>query len=72
MKLLIAILLVGHIHWYDPQRGVGFIKWSHGVVVFHYSDVIGNKKLKLKRGTKVRFTVKKDKPNVAKKVKVLK
>ena len=67
MKLLIVLLLTGQIHWVDPQRGIGFIKWSQGMVFFHYSVVTGKKK-GLKRGDKVRFDVKKGKPTVASKV----
>lgn len=64
---IITLLLAGSIYWYDPQKGIGYIKWSRGVVFFHYSVVIGKKK-GLKRGDQVRFDVNKDKPTVASKV----
>lgn len=63
---IITLLLAGSIYWYDPQRGIGFIKWSQGMVFFHYSVVSG--KNNLKRGDRVRFNIKKGKPTVASKV----
>ena len=54
---IITLLLAGSIYWYDPQKGIGYIKWSQGMVFFHYSVVIGQRK-GLKRGDRVRFNVK--------------
>jgi cold shock CspA family protein len=67
MKTLIVLLLIGNIHWYNPQKGIGFIKWSQGMVFFHYSAVKGKVKT-FKRGDLVHFTVNPKKRTVAKKV----
>ena len=67
MKTLIILLLVGRIHWCDPERGFGYIQYSKGMVFFHYSAVKGKVKT-FKRGDLVHFTVNPKKPTVAKKV----
>ena len=68
MKTLIILLLVGRIHWCDPGRGFGYIQYSKGMVLYHYSVVVGKRKKALKRGDLVHFTVNPKKRTVAKKV----
>jgi len=49
--LLLAGWLIGHIHWYDHQRGIGYIKYQQQMVFFHYTAVqpAQRKLIKLKR-----------------------
>lgn len=65
--LLLAGWLIGHIHWYDHQRGVGYIKYQQQMVFFHFTAVSSKQRKLIKAKRKVSFLRTR---NTAKRVKI--
>ena len=51
-------MAVGHVKWFNPEKGFGFIRQENGEEVFvHYSAISGEGFRTLEEGQKVEFDV---------------
>ena len=51
-------MAVGHVKWFNPEKGFGFIRQENGEDVFvHYSAISGEGFRTLEEGQKVEFEV---------------
>ncbi len=51
-------MAVGHVKWFNPEKGFGFIRQENGEDVFvHYSAISGDGFRTLEEGQKVEFDI---------------
>jgi len=51
-------MAVGHVKWFNPEKGFGFIRQENGEDVFvHYSAISGEGFRTLEEGQKVEFEI---------------
>ena len=51
-------MAVGHVKWFNPEKGFGFIRQENGEDVFvHYSAISGDGFKSLEEGQEVEFEV---------------
>jgi CspA family cold shock protein len=51
-------MAVGHVKWFNPEKGFGFIRQENGEDVFvHYSAISGEGFRTLEEGQKVEFDI---------------